>query len=94
MYLSKSNFIFLCSAPTNGQERAMKKHMLKYISEYAYGATGFTEWLLAYHGKPIRPPQSPQYLPKEEYLHWHMQQVFRGPARHLVGEDSSSRRSD
>src|SRR5207249_10989843 len=31
MYLSKSNFIFPCSAPTNGQERAMKKHMLKYI---------------------------------------------------------------
>jgi putative restriction endonuclease len=25
------------------------------VSEYAYGATGFTEWLLAYHGKPIRP---------------------------------------
>ena len=34
MYLSKSNFIFPCSAPTNGQERAMKKHMLKYISLY------------------------------------------------------------
>ena len=64
------------------------------VSEYAYGATGFTEWLLAYHGKPIRPPQSPHYLPKEEYLHWHMQQVFRGPARHLVGEDSSRRRED
>jgi hypothetical protein len=31
MYLSKSNFIFPCSAPTNGQERIMKKHMLKYI---------------------------------------------------------------
>jgi|RhiMetdeSRZDD1v2_1073273.scaffolds.fasta_scaffold882090_2 hypothetical protein len=31
MYLSKSNFIFPCSAPTNGQERTMKKHMLKYI---------------------------------------------------------------
>jgi putative restriction endonuclease len=64
------------------------------VSEYAHGATGFTEWLLAYHGKPIRPPQSPQYLPKEEYLHWHMQQVFRGPARHLVGEDASSKGGD
>ena len=64
------------------------------VSEYAYGARGFTEWLLAYHGKPIRPPQSPHYLPKEEYLHWHMQQVFRGPARHLVREDASSSRGD
>src|SRR5262245_50353119 len=34
MYLSKSNFIFPCSAPTNGQERTMKKHMLKYIEEF------------------------------------------------------------
>jgi len=31
MYLRKSNFIFPCSAPTNGQERTRKKHMLKYI---------------------------------------------------------------
>ena len=31
MYLSKSNFIFLCRAPTDSQERVMKKHMLKYI---------------------------------------------------------------
>src|SRR6266849_2420427 len=30
-YLTKSNFIFPCSAPTNGQERAMKKHMFKYL---------------------------------------------------------------
>jgi len=64
------------------------------ISEYAHGATGFTEWLLAYHGQPIRPPQSPHYLPQEEYLHWHMQQVFRGPARRLLREDASSRRED
>ncbi len=31
-YLTKSNFIFSCSAPTNRHERAMKKHMLKYLS--------------------------------------------------------------
>ena len=30
-YLTKSNFIFSCSAPTNRQERAMKKHMFKYL---------------------------------------------------------------
>jgi hypothetical protein len=31
MYLNKSNFIFPCPTPTSGQERAMKKHMLKYL---------------------------------------------------------------
>jgi PPOX class probable F420-dependent enzyme len=34
------------------------------------------------------------HLTKEEYLSWHMQQVFRGLARHLVGEDSSRRQGD
>lgn len=32
MYLSKSNFIFSCSAPINGKDMSMKKHMLEYIS--------------------------------------------------------------
>jgi putative restriction endonuclease len=57
-----------------------------HVSECAYGSKGFTEWLLAFHSKPIRLPHSPHYLPKEEYLHWHMQQVFRGPARYLKGQ--------
>jgi filamentous hemagglutinin family protein len=35
MYLSKSNFIFPRSTLTSSQERTMKKHMLKYISELA-----------------------------------------------------------
>jgi len=58
------------------------------VSEYAYGSTGFAEWLLAFHGKPLRPPHSPHYAPKEEYLHWHLHQVFRGPARYLSGSNS------
>jgi putative restriction endonuclease len=55
------------------------------VSEYAYGSTGFTEWLLDFHGKAIRAPLSPQYTPQDEYLHWHWQQVFRHPARELAG---------
>jgi putative restriction endonuclease len=65
-----------------------------HVSEYAHGSQGFAEWLLAFHGQPIRSPQGPQYLPKEEYLHWHKQQVFRGPARYLGREDTSRRRGD
>ncbi len=53
------------------------------VSEYAYGATGFTAWLLAYHGKPIRLLQRPPYLPKEACVPWYMQQIFCGPARQL-----------
>ena len=26
-------------------------------------------------------PQSPRYLPEEEFVAWHQREVFRGPAR-------------
>jgi putative restriction endonuclease len=57
------------------------------VSEYAYGSQGFTQWLLAFHGQPVRPPQNPRYMPKAEYLHWHRQQVFREPARYFGSQD-------
>ena len=33
-YLTKSNFIFSCSAPTNRQERAMKKRSSAKVTLY------------------------------------------------------------
>ena len=53
------------------------------VSELAHGARGFNEWLLAFHGQPLRQPQSPRYVPEEEYVSWHQQEVFRGPAREV-----------
>jgi putative restriction endonuclease len=37
--------------------------------------------MLAYQGVGIILPQSSEYLPKPEYLHWHQQQLFKQPAR-------------
>ena len=34
---------------------------------------------MRYHGKEIRPPQSPLYRPKDTYIKWHLREVFRGP---------------
>jgi putative restriction endonuclease len=53
------------------------------VSENVYGTQGFTEWLLSFHGQPIRSPDNPHYMPKQEYLHWHRHQVFREPVRYL-----------
>src|SRR5439155_7521115 len=59
-----------------------------HVSDYVYGSTCFTEWLVAFHGKPNHLPHNPNYVPKEEYLYWHVHQVFRGPSRYLAGQDS------
>jgi putative restriction endonuclease len=52
------------------------------VSDQANGTTGFQEALLAYHGKPIRPAQHPDWLPQLEHLQWHGQEVFKREARH------------
>lgn len=55
------------------------------VSERAHGTSGLEEWLLRYHGKEIRPPQSPLYLPGNTFLAWHVREVFRGSVRYMVG---------
>lgn len=54
------------------------------VSEHAHGTCGFQDWLLAFHGKKLREPQSPDYFPRTEYLKWHFKEVFRAPSRHLA----------
>ena len=55
------------------------------VSEAAHGTTGLEELLLRYHGKEIRPPQSPLYLPSDTYVSWHVREVFKGSARYQAG---------
>lgn len=52
------------------------------VSEEAHGTTGFREWVLEYHGKPIRPPQRPEYFPARDFTEWHAREVFRGRPRY------------
>ncbi len=54
------------------------------VAELAHGTEGFEEWLMRYHGKQIRPPQSPLYRPKDSYLNWHVKEVFKGPERYMA----------
>jgi putative restriction endonuclease len=57
---------------------------LLLVSDQAIGTTGFQEALLAYHGKPIRDPQHPDWKPRPNHLGWHRREVFKGEARHRV----------
>lgn len=53
------------------------------VSERAYGRQGFDQWLLKFHGLPVRKPQREAYLPAEQFLTWHERQVFKRPPREL-----------
>jgi putative restriction endonuclease len=53
------------------------------VSDQAHGTAGFHEALLRYHGKPVAPPQRPEWCPEPAFLDWHGREVFRGVARTL-----------
>jgi putative restriction endonuclease len=52
------------------------------VSDQANGTTGFAEALTAFHGKPIRAAQHPDWRPLPHHLAWHKLEVFKGAARH------------
>jgi putative restriction endonuclease len=54
------------------------------VAEQAHGTVGFEDWLMRFHGKRIRYPIHPLYQPKNNFLEWHIREVFRGPGRYLV----------
>ncbi len=51
------------------------------VSEYANGNVGLEEWLMNFHGEKINFPQREIYFPDENYLGWHLKEVFKGPYR-------------
>ncbi len=51
------------------------------VSEKASGAQGFNEWLINFHKKTINRPVSSKYYPDEEFLSWHVKEVFKGYER-------------
>lgn len=52
------------------------------VSDQANGTAGFAETLMAYHGRPLRPPQRPEWMPEPKHVEWHGREVFKGEARH------------
>ena len=54
------------------------------VAEAAHGTRGFDDWLMRYHGERLRGPVRPEYSPEASFIHWHVREVFRGPARYLA----------
>jgi putative restriction endonuclease len=62
---------------------ALSDQLNLHVSQKANGSTGLSEWLMTFHGRPLRNPQSESFQPSIEFLKWHREQVFHGPVRDL-----------
>ncbi len=56
---------------------------LKLVFSEELTGTAQMEWLLGFHGRPMRRPLSESYLPDREFLDWHRNTIFRCPQRDL-----------
>ena len=83
---SEENGIALCALHHKLFDRGaftITEDMAMHVSEAAHGTSGFNEWLMAYHGKEIRPPQRQSYCPEPQFIDWHVKEVFKGYARQI-----------
>lgn len=81
----EQNGIALCSLHHKLFDRGvftLSEGLVFQVAENAHGTHGMDEWLMRYHGQEIRKPQRPDYFPENNYINWHVREVFRGPARY------------
>lgn len=82
----ESNGLTLCSMHHKFFDRGAVTINNEYricISQEVYGTFGLDDWLLKYHGSPIRNPIEKEFAPDPKYLDWHLKQVFKQPARSM-----------
>lgn len=82
---TEENGIALCSMHHKLFDRGVftiDRELKMLVSEDAYGNNGFDEWLMKYHGKVIAKPIRPQYKPLEDFVLWHVREVFKGVGRY------------
>ncbi len=61
----------------------LSKQLQVMVSDEANGSEGFQEWLMRFHGQQLKFPQRQSCYPDEEYVSWHVKEVFQGDFREL-----------
>ena len=61
----------------------LSKRLKILVSDDVHGTKGFKEWLMDFHGQKINLPQRRSYYPEEEFIGWHVRDVFKGYYREL-----------
>ncbi len=59
----------------------LSKRLEILVSDDAHGTKGFQEWLMDFHREKINFPQRKSYYPIEDYINWHVKEVFKGEYR-------------
>lgn len=48
------------------------------VSKHVGGSSGVDQWLGQYEGQRINMPSKYEYSPREDFVNWHMREVYRG----------------
>ena len=83
---TEANGLALCSLHHKLFDRgafALSVHLEVLVSDDAYGTVGFQEWLMRFHEQKINFPQRESYYPHENFIGWHVREVFKGDYREL-----------
>lgn len=51
------------------------------VSDQVNGSSGLEEWLKRFSNHTLQLPTLNQYLPKQEFVSWHVREVFKGQGR-------------
>jgi putative restriction endonuclease len=82
---TEENGVALCALHHKLFERGaftLSQDMKIKVSDKVHGTKGFSEWLMAYHGRKLNPPQRPSYYPKPQFINRHFKEVFQGYERY------------
>ena len=80
----EENGLALCSLHHELFDRGaftLSEHLEVLVSKYAKGSTGFDKWLMRFHGKKIKVPQSQMHYPRTNFIDWHFREEFKGSYR-------------
>ena len=61
----------------------LSKRLEILVSDDSHGTKGFQEWLMDFHRQKINFPQRRSCYPEEEFIGWHVREVFQGDYREL-----------
>jgi putative restriction endonuclease len=81
---TSNNGVALCSFHHLAFDRgavSFDERLRILVSKDVHGQNHVEQLLLAYSGRPLRPPQRDEPQPEHKYLDWHRREVFWAPAR-------------
>ena len=83
---TEDNGLAMCSLHHKLFDRGaftVEPDLVMLVSEKANGTIGFNEWLMDFHGKPIKRPQRERYLPKSKITLCPIREGIQEPSRYV-----------